>query len=123
MKLKDMAEPKSEAQISGGTKAPGTELDSKEKGPSYPWGLKLQLNHDVLKKLGVKGGLKAGSPVHIKAHAHVTSVSSNHEEGGKMKHTAELQIHHMALSNEPQSAMDAVDQGIGDAGEGSSGAY
>lgn len=110
MKLKNMAEPKGEKK-----NAPGTLLDSKEHGPSYPWGLHLNLNHDVLQKLGVKGGLKAGDHVHIHAKAHVTSSGSNQSKGGKQQHTAELQIHHMALSQGAGSAKDAVDQGVADA--------
>lgn len=114
MKLKHMVEPKSET----GKNSPGGLLDSKQNGPNYPWGLRLNLNHDTLQKLGVKGNLKAGDHVHIHAKAHVISSSTNtntNKKGAKTNHSAELQIHHMAVSNSPNSAKDAVDQGVADA--------
>lgn len=114
MKLANMVEKKG-----GHSKtSPGVMLDSKEKGPTYPWGLRLNLDHDTLTKLGVKDLPKVGSHVHIHAKAHVQSISQNahKSDGGKPNRSVELQIHHMAIGKGgATSALDAVNDGVDEA--------
>lgn len=120
MKLKHMAQKPSEKEPP--TVASGNG-DGGSSGPSYPYGLKLSLDHETLNNLGMKNLPKVGSHVHIHARAHVASVSQNEDMHGKkgkksMRRHVDLQIHHMAVDHgEPASAVDAVDQGIDKANE------
>lgn len=93
--------------------SPGVMLDSKDKGPDYPWGLRLNLDHDTLTKMGVKDLPKVGSKMQIHAHGHVHSVSENSSKGEKPRRSVDIQITHLGVGkNEPSSALDAVDDGI-----------
>lgn len=121
MKLKHMAEPprsKEPPMVAGGNGDGGTS------GPTYPYGLKLSLDHETLNNLGMKDLPKVGSHIHIHARAHVASVSQNEDmhtgkKGGKkMRRHVDLQIHHMAVGkNDPDSAFDAVGEGVDQAND------
>lgn len=66
-------------------------------GPSYPYGLSMHLDEDVLEKLDLDSLPKVDSTVMIYAKATVTSVSSNSFPGGEKRRTVGLQITHLCL--------------------------
>ena len=71
-------------------------LDSN--GPSYPHGLSIRLDHEGMKKLGMKKMPKIGSKHKIMAHAHVSSVRESHDMHSKNPdRSLEMQITHMAM--------------------------
>lgn len=65
-------------------------------GEQYPWGLSLNLEHEALKKLGIKG-LTAGQELTLIAKVKVTSASSYSTEGQEDRASASLQITEMSL--------------------------
>ena len=65
-------------------------------GEKYPWGMRLDLNSDVMKKLDLDTLPKAGAEVMIKAKAKVVSTSIN-DRDGKQEKRMELQIVAMDL--------------------------
>lgn len=108
MKLTNMAQSKKAL-----SKAEKVSIPSS--GSRYPYGLGLSLDHDSLKKLGVKGMHKVGSHVHITAKARVTSTEERKQGDGNMSRNMQLQIEHLAMSARPNSALDAVDAGVNQA--------
>ncbi len=81
-------------------------------GDDYGYGLTVRLDHEHLKKLGVKKMPKAGDVIHLHSKAHVKSTSEHSEDGGDRKHM-ELELRHMALGVQS----DDDDQGDDDGGE------
>lgn len=63
--------------------------------PQFPYGLCLELNEEILTKLGIKNLPKVGSYLMVMARAEVVSVSMNAYEDGEHKHVR-LQITEMA---------------------------
>jgi uncharacterized protein YoaH (UPF0181 family) len=64
----------------------------------YPYGLRVELDHDGMNKLGMKKMPKVGSKVKFHAHATVKSASeSTHEGDSKPNRSASLQITHMKV--------------------------
>lgn len=108
MKLVSMA--RSKSALNKAEKAP-THIGSDK----FPYGLQIHLDHDMLKKLGVKGMHKVGSHVHITAKARVHSTEERKTGDGNVSRNMQLQIEHLALSARPNSALDAVDAGVQDA--------
>jgi len=66
-------------------------------GPKYPWGLSLDLNDEVLEKLGVSAkDFKVGEDVVIKAKAKIKRLGSNEDEADK-RESIDLQITHLEV--------------------------
>lgn len=76
-------------------------------GPTYPYGLCLDLNEDTLEKLGIKDLPGVGDEMHFIAVAHVTSArSSEYEESGLSKSIC-LQISDMAIIKREKASEDS----------------
>lgn len=114
MKLVNMAQSKTALKKAEKVSMPSGQGDG---GVTYPYGLHLHLDHDSLKKLGVKGMHKVGSHVHLHAKARVTSTEERKQGDGNMSRNMALQIEHLTMSARPNSALDAVDSGVNDANE------
>lgn len=71
-------------------------MEGKTKGPRYPWGLSLNLDHATMERLGL-GDLAGGQEVEIHAKGKMTSVSHNEDEDGKPRRSGSVQITHMRL--------------------------
>lgn len=68
-------------------------------GPSYPYGLSLSLNEEILAKLDIDSLPKVGATRTLIATVEITSVSSNESVGGKQRNIG-LQITEMCLEAE-----------------------
>lgn len=67
--------------------------------PDYPWGLTLELNDEVLTKLGLDSLPSVGSSMQLQARVKITSVGENESDsGGKSRHVS-LQITALALGS------------------------
>jgi hypothetical protein len=86
----------------------------KEKSPSvvdaplnredYPYGLRIELDHDGMKKLGLKKMPKVGSKHQMRIHAKVTHASERSDEHDKKpRREVSMQITHMAHDGENDS--------------------
>lgn len=64
--------------------------------PVYPWGLSLNLDEEVLEKLGLEELPTVGKPLKLIALVDVTSVSSNESKGGESRSVG-LQITDLCL--------------------------
>lgn len=58
----------------------------------YPYGLRLNLDHETLEKLGIKELPKMGAKVNLEAIAEVVSVSSHANMEGEVENCICLQI-------------------------------
>lgn len=67
--------------------------------PRFPYGLRICLTHDELKKLNLKPDCEVGDVIDLRAFATVTSVSISQSEGGDHCRV-ELQIEKLAIENE-----------------------
>lgn len=76
------------------------------KGPQYPWGLRISLTQDDLRKLGLLDcPCDVGDVIDLRAFAEVTSISRNKVKpvaGGEETEQVriELQIQKLAIENE-----------------------
>jgi hypothetical protein len=68
------------------------------KAPEYPWGLRLRLDEEALKKLGIKDLPAVESTGEIYAKCYVSSASSSDSEGGGQHRSLELQITDLSLT-------------------------
>lgn len=64
----------------------------------YPYGLRIELDHECLEKLGVSKLPSIGDKVNLSCIAEVVSVSSNAEPDGEVCNRISLQITDMELS-------------------------
>ena len=71
--------------------------------PEYPYGLRLSLDQDALKKLGISSLPKAGSTVTLHAKAFVASVSQSEQDGSTPQRSMEVQITDLELAPSPSS--------------------
>lgn len=70
------------------------------KGPEYPWGLRLTLNNESLKKLGLTDNPKMGTVLHVDAVVEVCSVSSYEADSPKGEsRSVDLQVTSMAIAS------------------------
>lgn len=77
------------------------------KGPRYPWGTRLDLDNETLKKLGMKAAsFEVGAEMSIVGRAEVTSISSNTDSDGKERSSVTLQI--VSLGVEEGSLADKL---------------
>jgi hypothetical protein len=112
MALKNMAFTKAEQKDRNSPKL----MDSYGGGEKYPYGLRLDLNAEVMKKLGLTSLPKTGTEVTISACAKVVSTSVN-DRDGKSEKRMELQITSMEVGGEEESAEDAIGRAIDEADE------
>jgi hypothetical protein len=112
MKKKPMKAPKA-GKLAEPTHAPGED---------YPYGLRISLDHEGMKKLGMKKMPKIGSKHKITAHAHVTSVRESHDMHSSSKQpdrSLEMQISHMALEKgEPNPDVESAQEENDEQGNG-----
>lgn len=65
----------------------------------YPYGLRVDLGHEEMQKLGMDSMPKVGDKVHLESHAHVVSASESSHEGDEEPHRrVSLELRHMAVS-------------------------
>lgn len=71
-----------------------------ENQPDYPYGLRISLNEQTLKKLDLEADCEIGDYIDLRALARVTSVSlGDHPDRGKTC-CIELQIEQLAVESE-----------------------
>lgn len=80
-------------------------------GDDYPYGLRVTLDEDALKKLGLTKLPKAGAYVALRAECCVISVSVN-ERDGKTDRRIELQMEKLEVIVPPGTAEDAIGDAI-----------
>ena len=99
MKLSDMKlSPKQKSLIS--------EMPKME-GPEYPYGLRIRLEDDQLKKLGMDELPKIEKEVSIVAKGFISSVSSNDSDYGSHR-CVEIQITELALDKPDKSESESL---------------
>lgn len=86
-------------------------------GEDYPYGLRITLDADALKKLGVTSLPKTGAYVTVQAECCVKSTSID-DRNGRTERRIELQIENMEVTLPKQSAEDAISDAVSKAGEG-----
>lgn len=60
--------------------------------PEYPYGMRITIEEDVLRKLGVEGMPAAGTRMRITALAEVLAVEQRQDSSGDARRTLTLQI-------------------------------
>lgn len=85
-------------------------------GDDYPYGLRVSLDEDAMKKLGITKLPKTGSYVTLVAECCVQSTSVN-DRDGKEERRMELQIEKLEVTPEKQTAEDAISDAIDEADE------
>lgn len=86
-------------------------------GEKYPYGLRMDLNGDVMRKLDIASLPKTGKEVTITARAKVVSTSIDDREGGKTEKRMCLQIVALDVDIGAESAEDAISNAIDEADE------
>lgn len=79
---------------------PSKTLTSPSSGEDYPYGLRLDLDHETLTKLGIKKLPKAGDQLHLHAVGtaeRVSEDSSTSDKNGAPRRSVSLQIKKMHL--------------------------
>lgn len=71
-------------------------------GPEYPYGLRLDLNDDALKKLGITSLPEVGTPLVLQARAQVCSTSAYDSQEGGASRCIGVQITDLAIAPAPQ---------------------
>lgn len=97
------------------------EMPGKIGGDDYPYGLRVNLDHESLQKLGIDKLPAVGEKLHLHAHAHVVSAEERSTEGGKKHRSVGLELRKMQigqneghdaaqtrLANGAKKAMDEV---------------
>lgn len=75
--------------------------------PAYPWGLRISLNDESLKKLGVAELPAVGETLQVTCMVEVVGVSQHQEKDGDACRSVELQITDMDLGQmSPQKSME-----------------
>lgn len=75
--------------------------------PQYPWGLKITLDDDALKKLGLTQLPAVGAKLQLSATVEVCSTSAYSTQEGEAETSVSLQITAMELSGGQQSSSAA----------------
>jgi hypothetical protein len=109
MALKDLAYTKAEQKERNSPK--GVNIGYPGSSERYPYGLRIDLNNDVMQKLGLKSLPKTGTEVYLTACAKVVSTAVN-DRDGKTEKRMELQITSMEIDEEEESAEDAIFGGM-----------
>lgn len=76
-------------------------------GPDYNWGLRISLQDEDLKKLGLGGSLPSAGGILVMGAKCKVVGSSSSEYDGKARQTLELQITDMELAPEPSTDLAA----------------
>lgn len=85
-------------------------------GDEYPWSLRITLDDEQLKKLGISSLPKAGTKMSLSAEVSVVGVRQSDRDNGNIERSLELQIRKMDLgAKSAGSALDAVDAAIDEA--------
>jgi hypothetical protein len=83
---------------------------SKYEGPDYPYELRVTLDQDALKKLGMKaGGFKLGDKIEILASGEVMSTSENkhaNRSGEHINERVEIQLKRIHVCEPGHSIFD-----------------
>lgn len=79
-------------------------------GPNYPYGLRLSLNDDSLKKLGIKSLPKVGAKMTVHAVGEVCAVSQHESENHEDRHV-EIQIHDLGVDGDGPKMEDTLRDG------------
>lgn len=79
-----------------------------DKKPKYPYGLKITLNSEELKKIGMPGDLKVGSTFEFEITAEVISVAQEPSEGDENNTSVQLQITDMYLDLEEEDTVSMM---------------
>jgi len=94
-----------------GTESVEGEDGKVETRDDYPWGLRISLNGDALKKLGIDLP-KVGEMLAIGGLAKVCAVSTREHEGGESHSNVELQITDLGMeasdATPPKTAADTL---------------
>lgn len=85
-------------------------------GEDYPYGLRISLDADSMKKLGITSLPKAGKTVKVVAECCVKSTSVD-DRDGRTERRMELQIEKMDVDIEDESAEEAIGRAIDEADE------
>jgi hypothetical protein len=90
IKLVNMEIPKSDSEPT----ALVAEKSSEDKGPSYPYGLRLDFSTEIIKKLNIDiSQLRVGDKVHIEAEGEVVRVSVSEDQYDKqIRQNLDIQI-------------------------------
>ncbi len=81
-------------------------VPSEDRGPQYPYGLRICLCDAELDKLGLKADCDVGDLVDMRCFATVTSVSKSQRADGTGCCRVELQIERMSVENEMTESED-----------------
>lgn len=82
-------------------------ITSSVEGDKYPYGLRVDLGHEEMQKLGMDSMPKVGDKVHLESHAHVVSASEHSNEGDEEPHRrVSLELRHMAVSPHKEGNVD-----------------
>lgn len=73
-----------------------------ENNPRYPFGLKLNLDNEILEKLGMKTMPELGKTMMLMAKVAVTDMNENKSEGSSYRSLG-LQITDMSIEDEKES--------------------
>ena len=76
----------------------------------YPYGLRVRVDHEGLKKLNMDELPQVGHPVELRAKAQVMGVRAEQREDGKEERHLEMQITHLGIHHEADG-MTGEDQG------------
>jgi hypothetical protein len=79
-------------------------------GSPYPYGLRVHVDHEGLKKLNMGEIPQVGHSVEMRAKAQVMGVHMEEGEGGEQRQRLELQITHLGIHHKPDG-MKGEDQG------------
>lgn len=104
MKLADMKMSKKQAKESN---MPA--MTSSGKMDEYPWGLKISLDNDALKKLEHVTGYNVGDEVQIMAVGSIVDKSARETQDGKEDRSISIQIKKLACELEDESKMSDED--------------
>lgn len=74
--------------------------------PDYPYGLRVDLDHEGLKKLGFKDLPEVGHEIEFHAKAHVTSSNASKHEGEEERRNVGIQITHLGIKHKEEEGKE-----------------
>jgi hypothetical protein len=91
-------------------KASSPQVSKPYAGEDYPYNSRLDLDHDMLNKLGMTKLPAVGHKVKVMAHGHVSSASMNHDSDGGKRRNVTIQLTHMKVHGGKAAPMDDGDE-------------